>query len=83
MDFLSENQPENQDEGLVLFDKPVYLENFQSQSDVIIQPVSPLETASTQATLLYSVQKMTRYTPFQDRLKFSGECVYAYRMEHL
>ena len=41
MYFLSENQPNNHDEGLALFDKPVYSENFQSQSDVIIQPVSP------------------------------------------
>ena len=41
MDFLSENQPENHDEGLALFEKPVYSENFQSQSDVIIQPISP------------------------------------------
>ena len=37
MDFLSENQPNNHDEGLALFDKPVCSENFQSQSDVIIQ----------------------------------------------
>jgi hypothetical protein len=41
MDFLSENQPQNHDEGLALFDKPVYSENFQTQSDVIIQPISP------------------------------------------
>ena len=41
MDFQSENQPENHDEGLSLFDKPVYSGNFQSMSDVIIQPISP------------------------------------------
>ena len=41
MFFLSENQPQNHDEGLALFDKPVYSENFQTQSDVIIQPISP------------------------------------------
>ena len=40
MDFQSENQPENHDEGLSLFDKPVYSGNFQSMSDVIIQPIS-------------------------------------------
>ena len=38
---MSENQANNHDEGLALFDKPIYSENFQSQSDVIIQPVSP------------------------------------------
>ena len=48
MDFLSENQPQNHDEGLSLFDKPVYSENFQTQSDVIIQPISPPETANIQ-----------------------------------
>jgi hypothetical protein len=41
MDFQSENQQENHDEGLSLFDKPVYSGNFQSMSDVIIQPISP------------------------------------------
>ena len=41
MDFLSETQAGNHDEGLALFEKPVYTENFQSQSDIIIQPVSP------------------------------------------
>ena len=41
MDFQSENQQENHDEGLSLFDKPVYSGNFQTLSDVIIQPISP------------------------------------------
>ena len=41
MGYLSENQPQNHDEGLALFDKPLYSDNFQSQSDVIIQPISP------------------------------------------
>ena len=52
MDFQSENQQENHDEGLSLFDKPVYSGNFQTLSDVIIQPISPQEIAPTQVTLL-------------------------------
>ena len=41
MDFLSESQICDHDSGLALFDKPTYAENFQSQTDVIIQPISP------------------------------------------
>ena len=41
MDFLSESEVADHDSGLALFDKPVYTENFQSQTNVVIQPISP------------------------------------------
>ena len=41
MDFLSQSESNNHDAGLSLFDKPEYAPNFQSQSDIVIQPVSP------------------------------------------
>ena len=41
MDFLSETQISDHDAGLALFDKPSYTENFQSQTDIVIQPISP------------------------------------------
>ena len=41
MDFLSESQISDHDAGLALFDKPTYTQNFQSQTDIVIQPISP------------------------------------------
>ena len=41
MDFLSETQISDHDAGLALFDKPTYTQNFQSQTDIVIQPISP------------------------------------------
>ena len=38
MDFSSESSNNNHDSALVLFEKPVFCENFQSQTDIIIQP---------------------------------------------
>ena len=40
MDFPSESSNSNHDVALDLFEKPVFCENFQSQSDVIIQPTA-------------------------------------------
>ena len=41
MDFLSQSETSDHDAGLSLFEKPTYTQNFQSQSDIVIQPVSP------------------------------------------
>ena len=38
MDFSSESSNNNHDSALDLFEKPVFCENFQSQTDIIIQP---------------------------------------------
>ena len=41
MVFLSESQISNHDAGLSLFEKPTYTQNFQSQTDIVVQPISP------------------------------------------
>ena len=38
MDFSSASSNNNHDSALDLFEKPVFCENFQSQTDIIIQP---------------------------------------------
>ena len=41
MDFSSEMSNNNHDSALDLFEKPVFCENFQSQTDIVIQPNAP------------------------------------------
>ena len=41
MDFSSEASNNNHDSALDLFEKPVFCENFQSQTDIVIQPTAP------------------------------------------
>ena len=41
MDFSSEMSNNNHDSALDLFEKPVFCENFQSQTNIVIQPTVP------------------------------------------
>ena len=39
--FMSKSSYDNHDATLDLLEKPVFFQNFQSQSDVVIQPTAP------------------------------------------